>query len=121
MQKDNTKKSAIAESKATPFLTHADFIIARRTRGVVHFANRFDEVGQPAPSNISRMIEAGSRYIIDEAYGHKANRSFLNGMDEGATAVVWAELSAMGYVIDETVHEMKASVAKAGLHVVIRG
>jgi hypothetical protein len=115
------KEHASTANRPTPFLSFSDFIIARRSRGVRHFLNRFEIAGRPLPPNIRRMIDAGSYYRTDEAYGHKADRSFLNGVDEGATAVVWSELCAMGYVMEETVEEKKASAKAAGLLVIIRG
>jgi len=111
---------ASTSNRPKPFLSFSDFIIARRTRGVRHFIYRFEQAGQPTPPNIRRMIDAGSYYRTDEAYGHKANQSFLYGVDEGATAVVWSELCAMGYVMEETVEEKKAAAEAAGLWVIVR-
>jgi hypothetical protein len=108
------------EIKVTPFLTYADFIIARRTLGVRHFYNRFFETGQTVSLHVARMIEAGAYLKLDECFGHKVNRSFVCGFDDGATAVVWAELTALGYVIEETVAEKNASAKAAGLSVIVR-
>ncbi len=94
------KEHASTANRPKPFLTILDYQLARQ-RGVSHFTHRFNEDGQPIPENITRMILSGSWCPPVKGLGISMDKNYLYGMDAAAAAIIWAELVAMGYVMQE--------------------